>query len=109
MKKKKYFKNLKLLNPKNLAKEVHVYGYHFSWRTHTLTILCSLLGISAIAVLFKLKPMFFGITILVLGIILPVFILNMYKSMYEQKRFSDAVTYSEQILYSFQKADLPKR
>jgi len=71
---------------------------------HTLTIICSLLGISAIGVLFKLKPLYFGITLLITGGLLPVFILNMYKGMYEQKRFADAVTYGEQILYSFQKS-----
>ena len=59
MREKKGFGNLKLLNPRNLAREVHVYGYHFSWKMHTLTIVCSLLGISAIGVLFKLKPLFF--------------------------------------------------
>jgi len=100
---KKSFEGLKLLNPGNLAKEVHVYGYYFSWKMHTLTMICSLLGISAIGVLFKLKPFFFGITLLITGVLLPVFVLNMYKGMYEQKRFSDAVTYGEQILYSFQK------
>lgn len=89
---------------RNLKKEVHVYGYHFSWKMHTLTIICSLLGISAIGVLFKLKPLFFGITLLITGGLLPVFILNMYKGMFEQKRFADAVTYGEQILYSFQKS-----
>ena len=26
-------KNLLLLNPGNLAKEVYTYGYHFSWKT----------------------------------------------------------------------------
>lgn len=96
--------NLKLLNPRNLAKEVHVYGYHFSWKTHAITILCALLGISAIGVLFKLKPAYFSATILIVGVVLPLFILNMYKSMFEQKRFADAVTYGEQILYSFQKS-----
>lgn len=95
--------NLKLLNPRNLAKEVHVYGYHFSWKTHAITILCALLGISAIGVLFKLKPVYFSATILAVGVFLPMFILNMYKSMFEQKRFADAVTYGEQVLYAFQK------
>ena len=72
---KKSFEGLKLLNPGNLAKEVHVYGYYFSWKMHTLTMICSLLGISAIGVLFKLKPFFFGITLLITGVLLPVFVL----------------------------------
>ena len=96
--------NVKLLNPKNLAREVYVYGYHFSWKIHTITIICSLLGVSAIGVLFQLKPFFFCMTIVIVGLMLPVLILHMYKGMYEQKRFSDAVTYGEQMLYSFQKS-----
>ena len=31
-------KNLLLLNPGNLAKEVYTYGYHFSWKTHLFVI-----------------------------------------------------------------------
>ena len=38
-KKKKRFQKLKLLNPKNLAAEVHVYGYNFSWKAHMLVVL----------------------------------------------------------------------
>lgn len=34
---------------------------------------------------------------------LPAFILDTYKKMYEQKRFADAATYMEQMLYAFQK------
>lgn len=104
MKKRKRRSFLQLLNPKNLANEVHVYGYHFSWKAHALTLVCSLLGISAVGVLFKLKPLYFGVIIAIVCVVLPVFILNMYKRMYEQKRFADAVIYAEQVLYSFQKS-----
>ena len=33
-------KNLLLLNPGNLAKEVYTYGYHFSWKTHLFVMYC---------------------------------------------------------------------
>lgn len=108
MKKKKgVFKRLKFfkfLNPKNLEKEVHVYGYHFSWKTNALVNICSLLGIGAIAVIFKLLPIYFAITIVTVIIVLPIFILDIYKRMFEQKRFADVITYMEQILYSFEKS-----
>lgn len=93
----------KLLNPKNLEKEVHVYGYYFSWKKHLLVLICSLLGISAIGILYRLNPVFFAITIAVVVLALPALIVDMYKRMFEQKRFADVTTYMEQILYSFQK------
>lgn len=96
-------KRLSLLNPKNLEKEVHVYGYNFSWKAHLLLILCSMLGIGAVGILFKLKAVYFAVILIAVMVTIPVFVLNMYKRMYEQKRFSDVVTYSEQMLYAFQK------
>lgn len=107
MKKKKkagVFDRIKLLNPRNLEHEVHVYGYSFSWKKHVLIIICSLLGISAIGILFRLGAVYFTAVILATAAVLPVFVLNMYKGMYEQKRFADAVTYCEQMLYAFQKS-----
>lgn len=101
--KKGMFAGLKLLNPKNLGKEVHVYGYHFSWKVHVLFILCSLLGISAIGIIFRLNPGEFSSIIIAVMVLLPMLILDMYRRMFEQKRFGDAVTYMEQMLYSFQK------
>lgn len=106
MKKKKakrLFRGLALLNPRNLEKEVHVYGYHFSWRSHILLMLGSLLGISAIGMLFQLRPAYFTVIITAVIVILPVLIRDGYKRMFEQKRFADVVTYMEQVLYSYQK------
>lgn len=96
-------RRLQLLNPKNLANEVHVYGYHFSRKNHVLMLISTLLGISFIAVLFKMKPLYFSIIIAAVCLMFPMFILNMFRRMFEQKRFADAVTYAEQVLYSFQK------
>ena len=103
MRKRRIIRNLQLLNPKNLAREVHVYGYHFSWKVHLLTLLGTLAGMSVVGILFQLKPIYFSGVLLAVCFVLPVLILEMYKGMFEQKRFADAVTYGEQILYSFQK------
>ena len=94
---------LRLLNPRNLEKEVHVYGYNFSWKTHVLVTIFSLLGISAIGLLFQLKAANFSIIMFAMVLVLPIFIISTYKRMYEQKRFADVATYMEQLLYSFQK------
>lgn len=100
---KKKWNRLRLLNPKNLEKEVHIYGYNFSWKAHLLLILCVVVGIGAVGIVFKLEPVYFTIIIGLVLLMLPVFVLDMYKRMFEQKRFSDVATYAEQILYAFQK------
>lgn len=101
---KRLFRGLALLNPKNLEKEVHAYGYNFSWKTHGLVLISSLLGISVIGVIFQLKPGYFMAVLAAVMGVLPVLIRNSFKRMFEQKRFADVVTYMEQMLYSFQKS-----
>lgn len=103
MKKKKLVRFFKRLNPKELALEVHVYGYDFSWKTHVQILVVSLLAIGAVGVLFQLKASYMIGIVALMIFMLPVFIINTYKRMYEQKRFADATIYVEQMLYSFQK------
>ena len=67
---------LSLLNPLNLQKEVHMYGYNFSWKSHLFVMIFSLLGISAIGILYKLQPIYFAITLAIVVIILPVGIIS---------------------------------
>lgn len=97
------FRYLSFLNPKNLAEEVQVYGYNFSWKSHLLSIVAVLLSMGAVGILFRLKAMYFTLVLLIVVFLFPTFVLLMYRQMFEQKRFADAVTYAEQILYSFQK------
>lgn len=101
----RFAKFLMRLNPANLAKEVEVYGYHFSWKTHLLVVLASVLGIGAVGLLFQLDSKPLVATMVVMFIALPALILDMYSKMYEQKRFADATAYMEQLLYSFQKTE----
>lgn len=98
------WEELKLLHPKNLQKEVHVYGYHFAWKAHIALIAGALAGISAVGLMFRLKPVYFLVITAAVVLVLPVLVLDMYKKMYEQKRFADVSSYMEQMLYSFQKS-----
>lgn len=94
---------LRLLNPKYLQKEVHVYGYDFSQKSHLGMIACVLIGAVAIGLLFKLSvPLITAIGIVGI-IILPVMVLDMYKRMYQQKRYDEVGQYMEQIVRAFQK------
>lgn len=101
MKKKGIFR---LLNPKNLQREVNVYGYSFSWKNQILALICALAGMAALSILFKLNYAPMIIVLLITIILLPALILDTYKRMYEQKRFADVATYIEQLMYSFQKS-----
>jgi len=101
IRKKKTTTILTLLNPKNLQKEVHIYGYHFSEFTHALTIVLVLLACAGVGILFELHVYCIVFITVVAMCILPLFILDMFHRMYEQKRFAQAGQYVEQILYSF--------
>lgn len=92
-----------LLNPKYLQKEVHAYGYNFSEKMHIGMIGCVILGSVSIGLLFQLRiPLI--ILICMLGIIaLPAMVLDMYKRMYQQKRFEETGDYMERVIVAFQK------
>lgn len=95
--------HLRLLSHKNLEREVHIYGYHYSSKTHLLLIIGVLTGSIALGLIFKLSPQFVLAVVISALLILPLLILSMYKRMYEQKRFSEAGQYVDQMLYSFLK------
>jgi hypothetical protein len=96
-------KSLLLLNPGNLSKEVYNYGYHFSWKTHLFVIGVCIAGMGTIGLLFQLRWNLLVIVLIAMFLSIPVFILDTYKKMYEQKRFADVAAYMEQMLYAFQK------
>ncbi len=102
-KKRKMWRGLVLLNPKNLAREVHIYGYHFSWKAHSVWILGALIGCGMLGLLLQLEAVYVVIIVAAVSLVVPILVLDMYKRMYEQKRFGDVVAYMEQMLYSFQK------
>lgn len=94
---------IQLVNPKNLQQEIHKYGYHFSLTNHILLIAISLMGCLGIAMIYQLKIQFTAILLFILFLHIPIFILQTYKVMYEQKRFDDVAEYVEQMLSAFKK------
>lgn len=104
MRKEKIWENWRILNPKNLQKEVDAYGYHFSWKSHAALLLCALAGIGAVGMLFRLQGAYFAVVEAAVAVTLPFLVLDMYKGMYEQRRFADVTAYMEQLLYAFQKS-----
>lgn len=91
-------------NPKNLQKKVDMYGYHFSWKEHTMMIFMALAGVFGVGVVFQLKTGGVVAALAAVLAMLPILVLDMYRKMYEQKRFADAAEYMEQMLYAFQKS-----
>ena len=90
-------------NPVNLQKEVHAFGYDFYWKSYLLSILGVMLLITVVGIFFKLKAGYVILVFLAALFALPLLIVNMYRRMYEQKRFADVTDYMEQVLYSFEK------
>ena len=99
----KIIRYLKLLEPQNLTNKIEEYDYCFSWKSNLLSVVCVLFAASMIGILFHLELVYFILEILAVIVLFPTFVLCIYKQRYEQKRFADAVTYTEQLLYSFQK------
>ncbi len=101
MKSKKSF--LYYLNPKNVSAAIETYGYTYRIQNTILVYLivtvCSIAG----GVVFKLDLPKIGIVAICGMALMPRVIINSYKNMYEQKRFSDVNLYMEQVLYSFKK------
>lgn len=95
---------LRLLNPKNLEREVHKYGYEWSLRSHIVLTLAVLTAMGAIGFVFRLEAGYLAVAMAAVFLLLPVLVLDVFQKMFEQKRFSDIATYMEQMLYSFQKS-----
>lgn len=103
MRQKQGLNKLYLLHPKYLTKEVHMYGYYFSWKRYLCLIICTCIGMVCVGSVFRLKMRYMIVVLGCVLLMLPMCISYGYRRMYEQKRFFDASMYAEQILYSFQK------
>lgn len=91
------------LNPKNVSAAIEEYGYAYRVRNTVLAYLLVLLAAVASGHVFRLGVLEVGAVALYGLAALPRVMMNNYKKMYEQKRFSDVNLYIEQVLYSFQK------
>ena len=92
---------LKMLNPKNLQKEISCYGYKFSYKSYLMALVATLTGAVLLGKLMYLDYTFIAVIAVVAVVCIPFFILSLYKRMYEQKRFSDAGRYIESTMYAF--------
>lgn len=91
------------INPKNVSSTVEMYGYTYSVKNTIAVYLAVIAASCAMGFVFRL-PFGYIAVVAAAGIFYaPKIIINGYKGMYEQKRFSDVNIYIEQLLYSFRK------
>lgn len=64
---------------------------------------CRIGGYRSGWILFRLETRGLIVVMAAVAGMLPVLILDMYKGMYERRRFADVTAYMEQMLYAFQK------
>ncbi len=101
MKRKQPF--LYYLNPKNVSAAIERYGYTYRIHNTVLVYVVVIAASAAGGILFQLG-LLEAAAVAICGMsMLPRVVINSYKNMYEQKRFSDVNIYIEQTLYSFQK------
>lgn len=91
------------INYKNLSAEIQEFGYVFSVQKMVIAIMLEIILSITAGVIYKLDIPYIIVVSLVGLFTIPQLILNNYHNMYQQKRFSDANLYMEQMLYSFNK------
>ena len=96
---------LRILNPKNLQKEIHLYGYDFDMKSYVLTLVAIFFAAIILGKGLLLENKYIGLIVCGFLIAAPFFVRNLFHIMYEQKRFLNAKSYMENMLYAFIKRD----
>ena len=91
------------INPKNVSSVIEMYGYAYSIKNTILVYLAVIAAACALGFVFRLPPGYVAVVAMAGIFYAPKIIINSYRGMYEQKRFSDVNIYIEQMLYSFRK------
>lgn len=86
-----------------MKKSISGYGFHYSLRDFMKVTLLVFTGLSLAGYLYQLKCSFILLTLAAALLALPMIVKAQYHYLYEQKRFADAITYMEQMIYMFKK------
>lgn len=93
----------RLLNFKNLKMEINGYGYHYSIRSFMLQLIISFVIILIAGLICNLDWIPIMCLMIVGALVTPYIILAQFQFLYEENRFSNAVNYMTQMIYSFKK------
>lgn len=88
---------------KAISSEIHGYGYNYSMADYFKSMLIAFVIMIGAGILLRLNVT--AILCLCLGclVLVPNLAIVQFKYVYEQKRFSDAVSYMENMIYEFKK------
>lgn len=91
-----------LKKPK-MWQELADYGYDFIWLRYVEFYLATILVGVVLGVAYQLNLLWMIVTVVGLSLMMPGVIKSFYRNKYEEKKYNDATTYIEQMLYSFRK------
>lgn len=89
------------INHKNLISEIENYGYVFNLKKLIFTYIFVIGGCIFAGILYKLPTYGYAVILILALLQTPFLIINYYKGLYEQRKFSDTSKYIERMLYYF--------
>lgn len=93
----------KIFSIEALKTEINGYGFSYSIKDYSITLLLVLVALLAAGIFYSLKIPYLLVILLVALIKMPGMIATQFKYVYEQRKFSDVVDYMEYMLYEFKK------
>lgn len=93
----------KIFSIKALTTEINGYGFSYSIKDYTKTLLIMFAALFAAGLFYQLKIPYLCILALVALLIMPQIIATQFRYIYEQQRFTDVVSYMEYMMYEFKK------
>ena len=83
--------------------QFYIYGYQYSLWKHVVILIAIGISVMILGVIMELNKYNIGVLIMLVIILTPIVVRNVYKNLNEQQRFMDIANYMEQLLYAFQR------
>ena len=96
-------KSAKLFSINNFTKEINGYGFNYSMKDFVSKMLVICGTMIGAGIFYKLEVWFIIALVVFMGFLIPKIMKAQFKYVYEQKKFDDATSYMEQMIYAFKK------
>lgn len=93
----------KIFSIKALQTEINGYGFTYSIKDYSITLLFVLVALFGAGIFYSLKIPYLCAILLFAMVMMPGMITTQFRYIYEQQKFSDVVDYMEYMLYEFKK------
>lgn len=93
----------KIFSIKALKTEINGYGFSYSIKDYSITLLFVIAALIGAGIFYSLKIQYLAFILLVAVVMMPGMITTQFRYVFEQQKFSDAVDYMEYMLYEFKK------